>query len=1060
MEIDPQWTDNLGTLAHEMGHLWANDRSFSGPSSLYAGIGHLYFGILDDGQCTPQELFADALEDPIPDSQTNYFVKCDTVPDTPSQETRDFIQSLTSDEVPDWFIKRYAATDLAYDTSTDDRYDDMYDLEKVWSDIKAHEARDRTNYYSVHAFDDEFGGYCSALAPYYSLDYWYTQIVNPWKMGGCKPHALVINVTGRDSLEWLTPHHGGATLDKIWVEWTPEGKNNPVYVQAPVNSLSFRHPQLAKAETVHVFATNHFGWGPKSTATMQVNEVLWSSFMTVSVPYAVPGGGYWIPASEYSDSVGGVQVTRGSLTTDTFTVGNTERRIEQITLYNLGDSPVLSLGMGGRLSADFSFYVGNQRFDKSDAFETRRWQYDLYEWDHGGLEWSHGDTVPVRLVVHNAQPTGLPVIAEAPIVGTELAASTSEVEDADGMTGASFSYQWYADDGVDTKKVSGATSSTFTPRNGDVGKRFSVRVTYSDDVGVVHSITSEPTAPVRAQGMVWAAVMTVGGMSNSLSGYEKSSHGTLSSDAFTLDSSEHIVRSISVNHSGQLELVLDGPETATDFALDIKSKLFAKRDAAISSPSADSRSYRWENSGLTWQLDDRIIVGLTPNRPPVGVPSINGAARVGKKLRSSVSQIADPDGLPPADQFSYQWAADGADIEGATSSTYRPALAEDNKQITLRVTYTDDAGFPETATSRPTAPVEPSAYGGVIWAATLSVEQWVYLDDGRFGFAAAANRGALSPDTFSHAGNTYTVDNLFYFQGGALRLDLQNGNDLGSGDFHLYIEDTRYPITAPGADTRFEFTDHNTNWNQGDQIEIRLAANRDPSGKPVFDGVARVGDLLTSGTADIEDPDGINRHRSPRTEFTYQWTADDTVIEGATLNTYSITNTDENKQIQLQVTYTDNAGFQQTVTSRTTSPVLPPLRTDTEPPIVGVAYCIPNWCSLLFNRHILIDAQHAPPLTAFTLTADGNPITIEGIVEPTPVGTARLFVDLAIADGAIETGQTLTITYTDPTQNDDTAALQDIFGNDVATFTTTMINSSEFADNLAGEFGGTLIGGL
>ena len=45
---------------------------------------------------------------------------------------------------------------------------------------------------------------------------------------------------------------------------------------------------------------------------------------------------------------------------------------------------------------------------------------------------------------------------------------------------------------------------------------------------------------------------------------------------------------------------------------------------------------------------------------------------------------------------------------------------------------------------------------------------------------------------------------------------------------------------------------------------------------------------------------------------------------------------------------------------------------------------------------------------------------------------------LTVQTGTIKQGQTVVVSYTDPTTGDDTVALQDSAGNDVASFTTGM----------------------
>ena len=93
------------------------------------------------------------------------------------------------------------------------------------------------------------------------------------------------------------------------------------------------------------------------------------------------------------------------------------------------------------------------------------------------------------------------------------------------------------------------------------------------------------------------------------------------------------------------------------------------------------------------------------NSPATGSPSVTGTAQVGETLTADTSGIADADGLADV-SFTYQWLADDADIEGATSSSYTLADADESKTIKVKVSFTDDAGNEETLTSAATAAVE------------------------------------------------------------------------------------------------------------------------------------------------------------------------------------------------------------------------------------------------------------------------------------------------------------------------------------------------------------------
>ena len=101
-----------------------------------------------------------------------------------------------------------------------------------------------------------------------------------------------------------------------------------------------------------------------------------------------------------------------------------------------------------------------------------------------------------------------------------------------------------------------------------------------------------------------------------------------------------------------------------------------------------------------------LTVSVT-NYPATGAPTITGSAQVGQTLTAATSGIMDTDGLT-SPTFSYQWIrvnGTEADISGATSSTYTLVDADQGKTIKVRVSFTDDAGNPETLTSAATATV-------------------------------------------------------------------------------------------------------------------------------------------------------------------------------------------------------------------------------------------------------------------------------------------------------------------------------------------------------------------
>ncbi len=71
------------------------------------------------------------------------------------------------------------------------------------------------------------------------------------------------------------------------------------------------------------------------------------------------------------------------------------------------------------------------------------------------------------------------------------------------------------------------------------------------------------------------------------------------------------------------------------------------------------------------------------------------------------------------------------------------------------------------------------------------------------------------------------------------------------------------------------------------------------------------------------------------------------------------------------------------------------------------------------------------------MAADGAPVTVSGV----SAGTAAQLV-LALAAPGIRAGQVVTLGYTDPTDGDDTSAVQDTSGNDAVSFSDYSVTNN------------------
>ena len=315
--------------------------------------------------------------------------------------------------------------------------------------------------------------------------------------------------------------------------------------------------------------------------------------------------------------------------------------------------------------------------------------------------------------IENTAATGRPVIGGTPAVGETLTADTSDIEDVNGLTNASFAFQWARNDGSLSADITGATGATYTVTEADVGYEIEVRVSFTDDADFEETVTSytvyvQPPQPLY------------GGLKD----------GPVSHDGSTAFMLElYFSEDISIGYEAVRDDVLDvtGGSVTNVRRLD---------------PNGDNPNMRWEitvePSGndevtlvlpITTDCDDQgavctssekmlsnkssVTIAGPPetaqqvqpeNSPATSAPTVTGTARVGETLTADTSGIADADGLTNA-TFTYQWVAGGSDISGATGSTYTLTASDQGQTVQVRVSFTDDAGNEETLTSEATAAV-------------------------------------------------------------------------------------------------------------------------------------------------------------------------------------------------------------------------------------------------------------------------------------------------------------------------------------------------------------------
>ena len=292
----------------------------------------------------------------------------------------------------------------------------------------------------------------------------------------------------------------------------------------------------------------------------------------------------------------------------------------------------------------------------------------------------------------NTPATGLPTISGTAQVAETLAASISDIEDADGLTGATFNYQWVSSDGITDTDIREATSATYTLVVDDIGKTITVRVNYTDAHGFDETLASAPTAVVEASPNIPATGLpAITGAAEVGETLSVTTSGIQDANGLTGATFSHQW----VSNDGTADMDI---EEVTSTSYTLVADDIGKTIKVRVSFTDDGGNEETLTSAPTAAVEAKL------NIPATGLPTISGKAQVGETLTADTSGVADHNGLENAN-FSYQWLADDTAIDGATGREYTLAEADKGKAVKVRVSFTDDGGNEETLTSAPTAPV-------------------------------------------------------------------------------------------------------------------------------------------------------------------------------------------------------------------------------------------------------------------------------------------------------------------------------------------------------------------
>ena len=514
----------------------------------------------------------------------------------------------------------------------------------------------------------------------------------------------------------------------------------------------------------------------------------------------------------------------------------------------------------------------------------------------------------------NSPATGTVRITGTPRLGWTLRTHGRGLADAEGRRGALY-FQWIRVDpvtnveqNVSNPEVPGVWWS-YVVQEADVGKAIKVRVSFRDNAGNAESVTSDAVdgpypltatthdAPASHDGSaafsfeLWFSEAPAVGFA------------TVRDHAFTVTGgSVDNVRRLVPGNNARWEITVT-PSSEADVTLAL--------NATTTRCSAEGAICNVDGVKLSGVLELVVPWSSIPLSPATGAPTINGTARVGESLTASTSDIADADGLANA-SFTYQWLADDVDISGATGSSYTVVTADAGKVIKVTVSFTDDAGNEESVTSAATAAVTQPPL-------TVSTHDLPEFHDGSTAFTFELRFSEEPGGEFSA---TTLRDQALTVVGGTVTnvRQLDTGKNLRwgmtvqpSGNEEVFVI---LPPTTDCAAQGAICTSDGRVLSVGLAILVLGPQNSAATGAPTIGGTAQVGESLTASTSDIADADGL-----ANASFTYQWLADDADISGATGSSYTLVAADVGKAIKVTVSFTDDAGNEESVTSAATAAV-------------------------------------------------------------------------------------------------------------------------------------------
>ena len=554
----------------------------------------------------------------------------------------------------------------------------------------------------------------------------------------------------------------------------------------------------------------------------------------------------------------------------------------------------------------------------------------------------------------NSPATGLPTISGTAQVGETLTANTSGVADVDGLSNVQYEYRWLAND----SGISGATNATYTLVAAYEGQVIKVRVSFTDDEGNNETLTSAGTAAVSAANTPATGAPTIIGTAQVGEALAVDTSGIADAEGLTnvLFTYQWLADDADINGAiGSTYTMEEADEgktikvkvSFTDDADNEETLTSVATTAVAGAAPAISGAPSYITVEVTEDSSDpnNIVTNLTITWSDASLCSVGYNAylktRTGDETEGSQLHLgsAASDGAQiTAGLTGVQGGVFGFDVELYCGTD------ESGRLVSRRfISTTNGRPWPHIYSSEPPLSALSVSHGTFIPTFNSYTSDYTIPDvanaDTRITITAIPKTG-YAVEFFESSGNGVSALAVYSPGASGLSSDCNRSHfdalgplieltdadpntagfqvDLYDGENH--VEVAVYPTeycaagTGPGSGYGLAIT-------RAEGSISLIRPNRPPTGLPgtgweQFNGGPCIGCTLNAAVSHIRDRDSM-----ANAIFSYQWLADDAEITGAISSSYTVATADLGKTLKVRVSFTDDRGTVETLTSPATKVV-------------------------------------------------------------------------------------------------------------------------------------------